>query len=398
MFSITIVKDELAKALSFVGGSTNKEFPNMYMMVDDTGSTIIIYTRDRTSSSEIALPIGNVATPGDKCAVLNYNKFTGIINTIPDGECVDIIASGSLPNNTLPSNVLIKYGNKKPTKLNGVNASFPPRFSATVTGSMTLPCDRMNDISKSARVLTKGANNTGSISMSSCVEITTDGTDGHCITYDPSNKRIYCGNFSTPTPNAQMTEYIDPAVISTFANIIKPYYDSIVISEDVGILAITPDDSNGKTAWFNSIVYYAGKLAGNFPQLYSVFNNLTPNEWAEIEISDVLETIGKVKAIFESSSGSLSNAIKITISGIIMNISYSSIYGEIDDDINLINPIGGSMSCMMNYESLLDILKSFSTKTFMIGEAPNSMGNYFIKDSNSPSVESYAVASYVVSP
>lgn len=372
MFNMTIEQKSLMKALSFLEGGIGKSAPYLYMNTESAG-IVQMFTTDGTQYTTVDMISSSTSSTNEDCPILDFKKFKTIVSTIPESEFVEVKDNGS-------GSVNISYGIRKPMKLNGLNIGRAQKLSPNLPSAneITLPANKMYSIAKNASIVVDKDNTTV---IYRCMRVEVSGYDINATALDYTNKRIFCQKEQAVVGNRNGVIMIEAPRLAKVISNIEPFFDSIIINQDASIISVEPTDiKSGLSPWFSSLTYYVRQVAGNFPTTISQMFANAPTEYAEVNSEELEATLGKVKAIHENIVGIQSSAVDIHVHDDLMEVNYASTYGEISDEIALENQMSMDFTCKVNYLGLLDIIKSFGTKTFYISEMPGTAGNYILRN------------------
>ena len=372
MFSMSIEQASLMKALSYLEFAIGKQTPWLMMNTESTG-IVQMFTTDNNQFAVLNMITSSGQSQHEDCPILDFKKFKAIVSTIPATEFVDVVDNGN--------GVDISYGIRRPTKLNGINAQRPQKVSPIMPSSneITIPVDAMIKISQNASIIVD--NDSSATPIFSCMHVSTDQLNVIASAYDATNKRIFCQTVQSALQNPKQQYLLEAQKVLKVAKTVQPFFDTLVVNKDAALIKIEPIDiKNGQAPWFSSLVYYVRQVVGNYPTTIAKMFKVMPNEFAEVNCDEVMMTLNKVKAIHENIAGAASTAIDLHLYNDLMEINYSSTYGEVADEIALENQVSFDITAKMNYQKLADIVKGLNSKTIYIGEPNGSPGNYIIRN------------------
>lgn len=376
MFDITIEQSVLAKALEYLEPTVGKGNSNLgenciSMMTTGNGS-IKMYTTNSVEFTELEAIVSFGGNTQEQAPYVDFKRFAAIIKSIPANEVVSIKANV----NDLMINFALK---KTPIKLVGdSNGMIPlPTNQFQSTGAMTIPKQLLGDaLNNVCTIITDSV----ATPIYNCMRIFTDQTNVEITALDMTGKRTFAQSGLATGMNPTADILIEASKLKKSFKIFEDYTE-IEMVMDNNMIRISGDVpvnnySQKSKGMITDIIYYARRLNGSYPtNIKSTFNPL-PTEFSEISKEELLNSLSRVKALEDSSTG---GNIGFEVNGGTAVITTTSAYGNLEDSITAENTISSSFKTTFKYASLSDIMKVINTNSFEIGVLPNHPSNYVIK-------------------
>lgn len=376
MFDITIEQSVLAKALEYLEPTVGKGSGNLgenciSMMTTGNGS-IKMYTTNSVEFTELEAIVSFGGNTQEQAPYVDFKRFAAIIKSIPANEVVSIKANV----NDLMINFALK---KTPIKLVGdSNGMIPlPTNQFSSTGAMTIPKQLLGDaLNNVCTIITDSV----ATPIYNCMRIFTDQTNVEITALDMTGKRTFAQSGLATGMNPTADILIEASKLKKSFKIFEDYTE-IEMVMDNNMIRISGDVpvnnySQKSKGMITDIIYYARRLNGSYPtNIKSTFNPL-PTEFSEISKEELLNSLSRVKALEDSSTG---GNIGFEVNGGTAVITTTSAYGNLEDSITAENTISSSFKTTFKYASLSDIMKVINTNSFEIGVLPNHPSNYVIK-------------------
>lgn len=376
MFDITIEQSVLAKALEYLEPTVGKGNSNLgenciSMMTTGNGS-IKMYTTNSVEFTELEAIVSFGGNTQEQAPYVDFKRFAAIIKSIPANEVVSIKANV----NDLMINFALK---KTPIKLVGdSNGMIPlPTNQFSSTGAMTIPKQLLGDaLNNVCTIITDSV----ATPIYNCMRIFTDQTNVEITALDMTGKRTFAQSGLATGMNPTADILIEASKLKKSFKIFEDYTE-IEMVMDNNMIRISGDVpvnnySQKSKGMITDIIYYARRLNGSYPtNIKSTFNPL-PTEFSEISKEELLNSLSRVKALEDSSTG---GNIGFEVNGGTAVITTTSAYGNLEDSITAENTISSSFKTTFKYASLSDIMKVINTNSFEIGVLPNHPSNYVIK-------------------
>ena len=376
MFDITIEQSVLAKALEYLEPTVGKGNSNLgenciSMMTTGNGS-IKMYTTNSVEFTELEAIVSFGGNTQEQAPYVDFKRFAAIIKSIPANEVVSIKANV----NDLMINFALK---KTPIKLVGdSNGMIPlPTNQFQSTGAMTIPKQLLGDaLNNVCTIITDSV----ATPIYNCMRIFTDQTNVEITALDMTGKRTFAQSGLATGMNPTADILIEASKFKKSFKIFEDYTE-IEMVMDNNMIRISGDVpvnnySQKSKGMITDIIYYARRLNGSYPtNIKSTFNPL-PTEFSEISKEELLNSLSRVKALEDSSTG---GNIGFEVNGGTAVITTTSAYGNLEDSITAENTISSSFKTTFKYASLSDIMKVINTNSFEIGVLPNHPSNYVIK-------------------
>ena len=376
MFDITIEQSVLAKALEYleptVGKGNSNLGENCISMVTTGNGSIKMYTTNSVEFTELEAIVSFGGNTQEQAPYVDFKRFAAIIKSIPANEVVSIKANV----NDLMINFALK---KTPIKLVGdSNGMIPlPTNQFPSTGAMTIPKQLLGDaLNNVCTIITDSV----ATPIYNCMRIFTDQTNVEITALDMTGKRTFAQSGLATGMNPTADILIEASKLKKSFKIFEDYTE-IEMVMDNNMIRISGDVpvnnySQKSKGMITDIIYYARRLNGSYPtNIKSTFNPL-PTEFSEISKEELLNSLSRVKALEDSSTG---GNIGFEVNGGTAVITTTSAYGNLEDSITAENTISSSFKTTFKYASLSDIMKVINTNSFEIGVLPNHPSNYVIK-------------------
>ena len=376
MFDITIEQSVLAKALDYleptVGKGNSNLGENCISMKTTGNGSIEMYTTNSIEFTKLEAIVSFGGNTQEQAPYVDFKRFAAIIKSIPANEVVSIKASM----NDLMINFALK---KTPIKLVGdSNGMIPlPTNQFPSSGVMVIPQTLLkNTLDNVCSIIT----DSDSTPIYNCMRIATDQMNVEITALDMTGKRTFAQIGLATGANPTTDILIEASKLKKSFKIFEDYTE-IEMSMDNNMIRINGDVpvnsySQKTKGMITEISYFARRLNGSYPtNIKSTFAPL-PTEFSEISKEELLNSLSRVKALEDSSTG---GNIGFEINGNTAIITTSSAYGNLEDSIATENTISSSFKTTFKYASLSDIIKVINTNSFEIGILPNHPSNYVIK-------------------
>ena len=381
MFNIQVEKEALAEALndisSTIGANVNGLGDDCISLKDNGNYILDIYTTNTIEFSKISLAIANGSSgKAEQMPYINFKRFKTMIDSIPDGEYVNIKSS--------VNDIEITYGTrKKPLKLSGAT-----------NGMMQLPqFNSQNTISIDRKVISKALNDICSIIkddsnnvISNCMRIYANGFDVEITAMDTKYSRMYM--YSTKQSDANIGEVLVEANKLKKAFKLFERFNSISFETNGTITKIYGTDPLSNSQMFMTAEYYVRSLSGNFPKNISVMFGQGV-EFSKINKAEIIASISRADAIEDNVIGS--GTLELAIKDDMVNIVKTSQYGVVEDSFSAENVINTPIKDMFKAKALIDVVKCMSDQNVQIGRLPNA-SCYVVKDGSTSSQGSFIIS------
>lgn len=383
MFDITIEQSVLAKALEYleptVGKGNGNLGENCISMATTGNGSIEMYTTNSIEFTKLEAIVSFGGNTVEQAPYVDFKRFAAIVKTIPANEVISIKAN--------VNDLMINFSLKKtPIKLVGdSNGMIPlPNNQFPSSGIMVIPQALLKDaLDNVCSIITDSV----STPIYNCMRIATDQANVEITALDMSGKRTFAQTGLATGSNPTTDILIEASKLKKSFKIFEDYTE-IEMSMDNNMIRINGDVPVSsyvqKTkGMITEISYYARRLNGSYPaNIRSTFNPL-PTEFSEINKEELLNSISRVKALEDNSTG---GNIGFEVNGNTAVITVSSAYGNLEDNITTENTISSSFKTTFKYASLSDIMKVINANSFEIGVLPNHPSNYVIRAKGSTDV------------
>lgn len=383
MFDITIEQSVLAKALEYleptVGKGNGNLGENCISMATTGNGSIEMYTTNSIEFTKLEAIVSFGGNTVEQAPYVDFKRFAAIVKTIPANEVISIKAN--------VNDLMINFSLKKtPIKLVGdSNGMIPlPNNQFPSSGIMVIPQALLKDaLDNVCSIITDSV----STPIYNCMRIATDQANVEITALDMSGKRTFAQTGLATGSNPTTDILIEASKLKKSFKIFEDYTE-IEMSMDNNMIRINGDVPVSSYAqktkgMITEISYYARRLNGSYPaNIRSTFNPL-PTEFSEINKEELLNSISRVKALEDNSTG---GNIGFEVNGNTAVITVSSAYGNLEDNITTENIISSSFKTTFKYASLSDIMKVINANSFEIGVLPNHPSNYVIRAKGSTDV------------
>lgn len=383
MFDITIEQSVLAKALEYleptVGKGNGNLGENCISMATTGNGSIEMYTTNSIEFTKLEAIVSFGGNTVEQAPYVDFKRFAAIVKTIPANEVISIKAN--------VNDLMINFSLKKtPIKLVGdSNGMIPlPNNQFPSSGIMVIPQALLKDaLDNVCSIITDSV----STPIYNCMRIATDQANVEITALDMSGKRTFAQTGLATGSNPTTDILIEASKLKKSFKIFEDYTE-IEMSMDNNMIRINGDVPVSSYAqktkgMITEISYYARRLNGSYPaNIRSTFNPL-PTEFSEINKEELLNSISRVKALEDNSTG---GNIGFEVNGNTAVITVSSAYGNLEDNITTENTISSSFKTTFKYASLSDIMKVINANSFEIGVLPNHPSNYVIRAKGSTDV------------
>lgn len=383
MFDITIEQSVLAKALEYleptVGKGNGNLGENCISMATTGNGSIEMYTTNSIEFTKLEAIVSFGGNTVEQAPYVDFKRFAAIVKTIPANEVISIKAN--------VNDLMINFSLKKtPIKLVGdSNGMIPlPNNQFPSSGIMVIPQVLLKDaLDNVCSIITDSV----STPIYNCMRIATDQANVEITALDMSGKRTFAQTGLATGSNPTTDILIEASKLKKSFKIFEDYTE-IEMSMDNNMIRINGDVPVSSYAqktkgMITEISYYARRLNGSYPaNIRSTFNPL-PTEFSEINKEELLNSISRVKALEDNSTG---GNIGFEVNGNNAVIAVSSAYGNLEDNITTENTISSSFKTTFKYASLSDIMKVINANSFEIGVLPNHPSNYVIRAKGSTDV------------
>ena len=383
MFDITIEQSVLAKALEYleptVGKGNGNLGENCISMATTGNGSIEMYTTNSIEFTKLEAIVSFGGNTVEQAPYVDFKRFAAIVKTIPANEVISIKAN--------VNDLMINFSLKKtPIKLVGdSNGMIPlPNNQFPSSGVMVIPQALLKDaLDNVCSIITDSV----STPIYNCMRIATDQANVEITALDMSGKRTFAQTGLATGSNPTTDILIEASKLKKSFKIFEDYTE-IEMSMDNNMIRINGDVpvsgyAQKAKGMITEISYYARRLNGSYPaNIRSTFNPL-PTEFSEISKEELLNSISRVKALEDNSTG---GNIGFEVNGNTAVIAVSSAYGNLEDNITTENTISSSFKTTFKYASLSDIMKVINANSFEIGVLPNHPSNYVIRAKGSTDV------------
>lgn len=383
MFDITIEQSVLAKALEYleptVGKGNGNLGENCISMATTGNGSIEMYTTNSIEFTKLEAIVSFGGNTVEQAPYVDFKRFAAIVKTIPANEVISIKAN--------VNDLMINFSLKKtPIKLVGdSNGMIPlPNNQFPSSGVMVIPQALLKDaLDNVCSIITDSV----STPIYNCMRIATDQANVEITALDMSGKRTFAQTGLATGSNPTTDILIEASKLKKSFKIFEDYTE-IEMSMDNNMIRINGDVpvsgyAQKAKGMITEISYYARRLNGSYPaNIRSTFNPL-PTEFSEINKEELLNSIFRVKALEDNSTG---GNIGFEVNGNTAVITVSSAYGNLEDNITTENTISSSFKTTFKYASLSDIMKVINANSFEIGVLPNHPSNYVIRAKGSTDV------------
>lgn len=383
MFDITIEQSVLTKALEYleptVGKGNSNLGENCISMATTGNGSIEMYTTNSIEFTKLEAIVSFGGNTVEQAPYVDFKRFAAIVKTIPANEVISIKAN--------VNDLMINFSLKKtPIKLVGdSNGMIPlPNNQFPSSGIMVIPQALLKDaLDNVCSIITDSV----STPIYNCMRIATDQANVEITALDMSGKRTFAQTGLATGSNPTTDILIEASKLKKSFKIFEDYTE-IEMSMDNNMIRINGDVpvsgyAQKAKGMITEISYYARRLNGSYPaNIRSTFNPL-PTEFSEINKEELLNSISRVKALEDNSTG---GNIGFEVNGNTAVITVSSAYGNLEDNITTENTISSSFKTTFKYASLSDIMKVINANSFEIGVLPNHPSNYVIRAKGSTDV------------
>lgn len=383
MFDITIEQSVLAKALEYleptVGKGNGNLGENCISMATTGNGSIEMYTTNSIEFTKLEAIVSFGGNTVEQAPYVDFKRFAAIVKTIPANEVISIKAN--------VNDLMINFSLKKtPIKLVGdSNGMIPlPNNQFPSSGVMVIPQALLKDaLDNVCSIITDSV----STPIYNCMRIATDQANVEITALDMSGKRTFAQTGLATGSNPTTDILIEASKLKKSFKIFEDYTE-IEMSMDNNMIRINGDVpvsgyAQKAKGMITEISYYARRLNGSYPaNIRSTFNPL-PTEFSEISKEELLNSISRVKALEDNSTG---GNIGFEVNGNTAVITVSSAYGNLEDNITTENTVSSSFKTTFKYASLSDIMKVINANSFEIGVLPNHPSNYVIRAKGSTDV------------
>lgn len=374
MFEITILQSSLMAALEYLTPTVgNNNFnlgdDNISLESNNNGSCVL-YTTNTIETTEVEVICSNIASVG-KAPNVNFKRFKGIIASISKNEYITIKEGTnelliSFSANKKP--VIIKESNVQMVAKQGIFTNMPAQMTE-------LPVEFFRQVITKANSIIHYDTKTP---ITNCVNIVIDNPIITATAIDASSKRTFMMTSDKGLCSTPVTFMVEAAKMVKSLKLLEEYEEfeigadnnSIIISGLTKVKYPKYDD-------IVSVKYCTRQLTGSFPDVMKFYKApYIPMEYITINKEDVLNTISRIKALGEENS--FNNGITITANQDEFAISFASLYGELNDKIDVYKGIQGSFNALFTHTELEDILKSIPSEYVDIGVMNGTTSNFVI--------------------
>lgn len=381
MFEITILQASLMAALDYVAPTVgtngfNLGDDNISLESNNNGSCIL-YTTNTIETTEVEVICSNIVSVG-KAPSVNFKRFRGIIASIPKTEYITIKeGTGEL---------LISFSaNKKPVVIKESTNPMVAKqniLTNTPVQMIELPVNFFKEVINKANSIIHPDQKTP---ITNCVNIVIGNPTITATAIDATSKRTFMMTSEEGLCSTPVTFMIEASKMAKSLKLLEDY-DEFEIGTDNNSMLIS-GLTKIKYPKYDDIVsvkYCSRQLTGTFPDVMKFYKApYLPKEYITINKEDVLNTISRIKALGEETS--FNNGIVINADQNEFGISFSSVYGELNDKIDVYNGIKGNFNALFNHVEFEDILKSIPTEYVDIGLMSGTASNFVIQGSVSNS-------------
>ncbi len=388
MFEVTLEQNIFAKALKLLAytvGDNSKGFNDdcISMELSPDLSKLIMYTTDTNSFTKCDIPVSLCkSTTPDKAPYVPFKRLKKIVESVPESEPITLKENNN-------GDLQVKYQLKNGTTIISTKGSY-----------LQLPSVNEKEICVKTNFLKYSAQSAWKIIDSSdatnapiyqCMRIATSNLlDVEVTALDHKLSRAYYNKDKTTISNPSQEIIIQANVLHNAMSMFDGY-DDMLLSTDGNIIKVEPDISSKQTVPDNHIAnnifnveLYSRVINGNFMNNISSYFGAGPAQYAEIDFQEFKTAFERAKAIQDDFVGNRSVNIEVTDNK--AKMSYSSLYGELNEEINLSYSISNGINNYFLYDSFLDILGGFDkdTKNIYIGKINNAPNNIILKGVHMP--------------
>lgn len=384
MFNVQILQSTLMSVLNYLEPIVGKNATNMgddCICMDSTNTgTCKFFTSNMIEFAQLEAICANATTP-DRAPYVNFKRFKGIISTIPVTEYVTLTDSGA-------NELLISWAMKKtPIKLTGnLNGMItaPSVFSSVPVIMNDLPFHFLRDAAtKASNIIQESVSNT----LMNCIKLTIGNPDITVEAIDVNSKRTFfmskqIGNATTP-----QVYHLEAGKLSKALKMFEDYPDIEIGDENNTTLiqSSSPKPSCCKTTDIVDTMYATRNLAGNFPVVSQYYNSTyLPMEYITVNREELLKSIARIKAVTDDGT-TIPPSVMIKVDKGEFNLSYSSVYGQIDDLIDTDNTVTIPFVASFNYKNFEEVIKNIPSVFIDIGVMQKTSANFIVRGSNTGS-------------
>lgn len=387
MFSITVLKESIYEAVTYIKPIVTKDVRNSkndcIMMTVKQGS-VELFMYNAHETVEVDVVCSKTSTKGDVAPFVSFDVFSNILDTIPDGNYIDI-------KENIQGGIDISYGTRKPMVINGKGGNYvmptkPAIFSADRKKGASIDVSFLFESArKASHIIQKDGNVT---SMNDYYKVTAGNPDITAECIDTTTKRTFYmkrGNSVEPTPK---TFLINAERMEKMAKIFKNYYNVYVLA-DKSITMFAADTAaviNSQAPQSSNdivdIKYARINITGNFPNISQFYGQqYEPKEFITVNKNDMLDAITRVEAVLDKGNA-IQQAMKISAKDIEFNISYTSVLGSVDESVATQGKLVKPILAAFKPDVFKDIIKNIDSEFIDIGVMNQTTNNYLIRGSS----------------
>lgn len=394
MFEISIEQPVLAEALNCLEGTVGKTSGQanvgqncLAMMTNGTGA-MQMYTTNTIEFCKVDAIVSMGGNTTERAPVVDFKRFASIIRSIPANEIISIKQQ--------VNDLLINFSLKKtPIKLVGdTNGMLPLPNNAFPNSGIQIPITLVNDaLASVCSIVTE----TVSTPIYNCMRIYADGANVEITALDMTNKRTFVmsglANTTNPTTDVLVEAEKLRKNMKLFTN-----FNELTFYMDSNMIRIDGSDPKNNAAqkangMLSDCSYFCRRLTGAFPNNIKASYAKLPGEFCEMNKSELLASLQRVKAIEDNMSG---GTIGFEVNGSDILITTNSSYGSLEDDIKAENTIQKSFKAHFKHAMLSDIIKVVDEDVFEIASMPAHPANYIIRGKGRPD-KMFTISTMVVS-
>lgn len=375
MFFISIQQDDMMQALDILKETVGNNSQGVgddciSMETNDTATILKMYTTNSTEFTYVEVNV-STANPSEKAPYVNFTRLRNIISTIPSGNMIKIEATGV--NELHISTSAFSLG-KKGIVLSGNTSGFLPL--PNVSGIQ--PYEYILSVSDFNHAVA-GANSiivqSESTPIYNCMNV---GIDVGKVTYLALNQaggQIFVHkNAEHTTVQRTAPLLINPKNIAKLLPVLNAGSDIVIRDYNGKFITIERAANKASNLSPYAFTYYSSVYTGTFPT--QIATQVAPHQPITVSnVENIIEVLKRAKAIYDKSNA-VANGIQISTNAQKMNFRMTSGYGEIDEDISIINPNGYRVNGTYNPETLLKLLANIAKRQIAEVRLSNMTGNH----------------------
>ena len=383
MFDVHIQQAYFMKALEYLEPTVGKDSSGSgdnCICIESTGNgSITMYTTNSIEFTSLEMVTATGATSQCKAPLVDFKRLKSIVATIPPTEIINLKES--------VNDLLINFGLKKT----------PIKIVGSLAGMISLPSNQFpqNTVTSIPKDLIKKAlvnacaiiEDNDNSPIYNCIRIYTDNSNVEFSAVDVANNRTFTQSGLSTCNNPQQDILIEASKLKKSMKLFEDFneLEFVMDSNMIRVEATDPlPAANQKTkGMLCGVTYYCRRLSGVFPTNIKQNYYPVPNDFAEINIKDLMDSFARVKAI-EDSGNANKASVELTNGDLI--ISASTAYGEVEDTVETVNKPGFVFGSVFKCNSVVDILKILDTDTVEINRMSNHPMNYIIKSTGQTDV------------